>query len=449
MIVPNFLHINIQSFSFAEVWSSKRERQGRRGREGEREREMGNCLRARRIDNHWSCSSSNIRVPAPAAETEHRERDEVAGENGIKGEEAPESFGGGAGKMAIPAMKVFTLAELKSATKNFRPDTMLGEGGFGQVFKGWVDRRTLAPSKVGVGMPVAVKKASPDSSQGLHEWQSEVKFLGMLSHPNLVRLLGFCWEEKEFLLVYEYMQRGSLENHLFRSAEPLPWSTRLKIAIGAARGLSFLHTSGMKIIYRDFKPSNILLDEFYNAKLSDFGLAKLGPSDGNTHVSTRPMGTYGYAAPEYVSTGHLYIRSDVYGFGVVLLEMLTGLRAIDTNRPNGHQNLVEWARPFLPEKRKLKRIMDPGLEDLYPLKGATQMAELVLHCLESDPKNRPSMVEVLERLERINSITKKQKEPKPKPKPTSRPTTPQRLYSCPNTSRPPVHHAHRSKSNFN
>jgi serine/threonine protein kinase len=156
---------------------------------------------------------------------------------------------------------MFTLAELKSATRNFRPDTVLGEGGFGRVFKGWVDENTYAPSKVGIGMAVAVKKSNPDSPQGLQEWQSEVKFLGKFSHPNLVKLLGYCWEDKEYLLVYEYMQKGSLENHLFRrGAEPLPWDTRLQIAIGAARGLAFLHTSEKSVIYRDFKSSNILLD---------------------------------------------------------------------------------------------------------------------------------------------------------------------------------------------
>ncbi|XVE94412.1 hypothetical protein REPUB_Repub02eG0006200 [Reevesia pubescens] len=318
------------------------------------------------------------------------------------------------GKIVSTALKIFTLAELKAATRNFRPDTVLGEGGFGRVFKGWVDENTYAPSKVGVGMAVAVKKSNPDSSQGLQEWQAEVKFLGKFSHPNLVKLLGYCWEENQFLLVYEYMQKGSLENHLFRigGAEPLTWETRLKIAIGAAQGLAFLHTSEKSVIYRDFKASNILLDGAYNAKLSDFGLAKFGPINGHSHVTTRVMGTYGYAAPEYVATGHLYVKSDVYGFGVVLLEMLTGLRALDTNRPSGEHNLVEWAKRSLTEKRKLKKIMDPRLEDKYPLKAALQTGELILKCLESDPKNRPSMEEVLETLQKISAINEKPKESK-------------------------------------
>ncbi|XP_061988753.1 receptor-like cytoplasmic kinase 176 [Rosa rugosa] len=313
------------------------------------------------------------------------------------------------GRIVKPNLKEFTFAALKKATRDFKPDTILGEGGFGRVFKGWVDENTYAPSRAGIGMAVAVKKSNPDSFQGQQEWEAEVNFLGKYLHPNVVRLLGYCCEEDQFLLVYEYMQKGSLENHLFRKGqEPLSWDLRLKIAIGAARGLAFLHTSE-KVIYRDFKASNILLDPDYNAKLSDFGLAKLGPINGNSHVTTRIIGTYGYAAPEYVATGHLYVKSDVYGFGVVLLEMLTGRRALDTNKPAGETNLVEWARPSLLKKKELKKMMDPKLGDQYSIKGAHQAAELIYKCLESDPKDRPSMVEVLAVLERVNAVKEKPK----------------------------------------
>ncbi|KAK9922800.1 hypothetical protein M0R45_031247 [Rubus argutus] len=157
----------------------------------------------------------------------------------------------------------------------------------------------------------------------------KVNFLRRHSHPNLVKLLGYCREENEKLLVFEYMQKGSLENHLFRinpNIEPLSWDSRIKIAIGAARGLAFLHSLDNQVIYRDFKASNILIDLSYNAKISDFGLAKLGSTGGDSLVSTRVMETYRYVVPEYAATGHLYVESDVYGFGVVLLEMLTGLR---------------------------------------------------------------------------------------------------------------------------
>ncbi|XWS45641.1 hypothetical protein CRYUN_Cryun15aG0154000 [Craigia yunnanensis] len=310
--------------------------------------------------------------------------------------------------LEIPHLKVFTFAELKTATKNFKGDTLLGEGGFGKVYKGWVDEKTLTPSKIGSGMIVAIKKLNDESMQGFEEWQSEVNFLGRLSHPNLVKLLGYCWEDKELLLIYEFMPKGSLENHLFRrnpAIEPLSWELRLKIAIGAARGLAFLHTSE-KVIYRDFKASNILLDGNYNAKISDFGLAKLGPAGGESHVTTRIMGTYGYAAPEYIATGHLYVKSDVYGFGVVLLEMMTGLRASDRGRPGGQENLVDWLKPTLSQKRKLKTIMDARIEGQYSSKAAIRSAELTLKCLEQDPKNRPSMKEVVEALERIESLNK-------------------------------------------
>ncbi|XP_022769381.1 probable serine/threonine-protein kinase PIX13 [Durio zibethinus] len=383
---------------------------------------MGNCF-GTQVDHHSQCPTK----PSSPEETKKLQdskqnglpparNNESAGDHGTsrEGRSREQETVPASGKIVSATLKIFTLAELKASTRNFRPDTVLGEGGFGRVFKGWVDEKTYAPSKVGVGMAVAVKKSSPDSSQGLQEWQAEVKFLGKFCHPNLVKLLGYCWEENQFLLVYEYMQKGSLENHLFRTggAEPLTWETRLKIAIGAAQGLAFLHTSEKSVIYRDFKASNILLDGAYNAKLSDFGLAKLGPINGNSHVTTRVVGTYGYAAPEYVATGHLYVKSDVYGFGVVLLEMLTGLRALDTNRPSREHNLVEWAKHSLTEKRKLKKIMDRRLVEQYPLKAALQAGELIVKCLESDPKNRPSMEEVLETLQKISAINEKPKESK-------------------------------------
>ncbi|CAN6268909.1 unnamed protein product [Urochloa humidicola] len=309
--------------------------------------------------------------------------------------------------LEAPNLRVFTFAELRSATRNFKPDTVLGEGGFGRVYKGWVDDKTMNPTRSGIGMVVAVKKLNPESVQGLQEWQSEVNFLGRLSHPNLVRLLGYCVEDRELLLVYEFMPKGSLENHLFRKGgafEPLSWNLRLRIGIGAARGLAFLHSSEKQIIYRDFKASNILLDTNYNAKLSDFGLAKHGPTGGDSHVTTRVMGTYGYAAPEYVATGHLYVKSDVWGFGVVLLEMLTGLRALDTGRPAQQHNLVDWAKPYLADRRKLARLVDPRLEGQYPSKAALLAAQLTLRCLEGDPRSRPSMAEVVAALEEIEQI---------------------------------------------
>ncbi|PKA51953.1 Protein kinase APK1A, chloroplastic [Apostasia shenzhenica] len=301
-------------------------------------------------------------------------------------------------------VKRFTFSELKTATRNFRPDSVLGEGGFGSVFKGWVDEHTLIAAKPGTGMVIAVKRLNQEGFQGHREWLAEVNYLGQLSHPNLVKLIGFCLEDEQRLLVYEFMPRGSLENHLFRRGsyfQPLSWNLRVKVALGAARGLAFLHGSEAKVIYRDFKTSNILLDPNYNAKLSDFGLAKDGPTGDKSHVSTRVMGTYGYAAPEYLSTGHLSAKSDVYSFGVVLLELLSGRRALDKNRPSGEHNLVEWARPYLTHKRKIFRVLDSRLEGQYSLVGAQKAASLALQCLAMEGRLRPSMEEVVTVLEQL------------------------------------------------
>ncbi|GAB2226022.1 hypothetical protein Droror1_Dr00021805 [Drosera rotundifolia] len=295
-------------------------------------------------------------------------------------------------------VKMFSYSDLKSATRNFRAESLIGEGGFGCVFKGWIDPNTFAPSKPGSGVVVAVKRLRSGSYQGHKEWLAEVNYLGQLRHENLVKLIGYCLEREHKLLVYEYMPRGSLENHLFRkSVEPIPWSTRMNIAVGVARGLAFLHSLDANVIYRDLKASNILLDLDFNAKLSDFGLARDGPTGDKTHVSTRVMGTRGYAAPEYVATGHLTSKSDVYSYGVVLLELISGKRVMNEDGSDG--NLVDWAKPFLSDQRRVLRIMDTRLGGQYPKKEAQTAAALVLQCLQVDPKNRPNMSDVLAGLE--------------------------------------------------
>ncbi|KAK3422484.1 receptor-like cytoplasmic kinase 176 [Eucalyptus grandis] len=303
-------------------------------------------------------------------------------------------------------LKSFSYTELRVATRNFRPDSVLGEGGFGSVYKGWVDEQTFAATKPGTGIVIAVKRLNQEGFQGHKEWLTEINYLGQLYHPNLVKLIGFCLEDEHRLLVYEFMPRGSLENHLFRknsSYQPLSWKLRLKIALGAARGVAFLHSDEAKVIYRDFKPSNILLDTNYDAKLSDFGLAKDGPTGDKSHVSTRIMGTFGYAAPEYMATGHLTARSDVYSFGVVLLEMLCGRRAVDKNRPAREHNLVEWAKPCLTSKRKILQVMDPRIQGQYSVGGALKLAKLAIGCLSTEPKYRPTMNEVVRALEQLQA----------------------------------------------
>ncbi|MED6205084.1 hypothetical protein PIB30_014771 [Stylosanthes scabra] len=204
------------------------------------------------------------------------------------------------------------------------------------------------------------------------------------------------------------MERGNLEEKLFKGyLATLPWLKRIKIAIGAAKGLCFLHEEEKPVIYRDVKASNILLDADYNAKLSDFGLAIDGPEEDQTHVTTRVMGTRGYAAPEYIMTGHLTTMSDVYSYGVVLLELLTGRKSVDKKRGSREQDLVEWGRPMLKDSLKLERIIDPRLEGQYSTQAARKLASLAYQCLSHHAKNRPSMrtvVKTLEPLMELNDI---------------------------------------------
>ncbi|KAK9123748.1 hypothetical protein Sjap_013350 [Stephania japonica] len=241
------------------------------------------------------------------------------------------------------AAQTFTFHELATATKNFRADCLLGEGGFGRVYKGWLDSTNQV---------VAIKQLDRNGLQGNREFLVEVLMLSLLHHPNLVNLIGYCADGDQRLLVYEYMPLGSLEDHLHDlppNKKRLDWNTRMKIAAGAAKGLEYLHDkANPPVIYRDLKCSNILLGEDYHPKLSDFGLAKLGPVGDKTHVSTRVMGTYGYCAPEYAMTGQLTLKSDVYSFGVVLLEIITGRKAIDNSKSSGEQNLVAWVSKHVP-----------------------------------------------------------------------------------------------------
>ncbi|TKY60767.1 Serine/threonine-protein kinase [Spatholobus suberectus] len=356
-----------------------------------RSRFMGICFSIEE-QNHLSVSDSN-KKPTPAGSVGHE-----SGAPLVSSSMNIKDLREGAGYCNVD---IFTYEELRLATKHFRPDLILGEGGFGVVYKGVVDDGVRSGYKV---TEVAIKELNREGFQGDREWLAEVNYLGQFSHPNLVKLIGYCCEDEHRLLVYEYMASGSLEKHLFRRVgSTLTWSKRMKIALHAARGLAFLHGAERPIIYRDFKTSNILLDADFNAKLSDFGLAKDGPMGDQTHVSTRVMGTYGYAAPEYVMTGHLTARSDVYGFGVVLLEMLIGRRALDKSRPSREHNLVEWARPLLNHNKKLLKILDPKLEGQYLNKTALKVAHLAYQCLSQNPKGRPLMSQVVEILENFQS----------------------------------------------
>ncbi|KAB2056104.1 hypothetical protein ES319_A11G081600v1 [Gossypium barbadense] len=304
-------------------------------------------------------------------------------------------------------LRVFSFSELKQATRDFNLLHKIGEGGFGSVYKG-----TIKPAD-GKGEPfeVAIKKLNKNGLQGHKQWVAEVQFLGVVEHPNLVKLIGYCAVDGERgiqrLLVYEFMQNKSLEDHLFRRAfSPLPWKTRLQIMLGAAQGLAYLHEGlEVQIIYRDFKASNVLLDEKLNPKLSDFGLAREGPMAGRTHVSTAVVGTYGYAAPDYIETGHLTDKSDVWSFGVVLYEMLSGRRSLERGRPKAEQKLLDWVKQFPPDSKKFSLVMDPRLENQYSISAAREIAKLADTCLLKSPKQRPKMSEVVERLKRIIQVS--------------------------------------------
>lgn len=353
---------------------------------------MGNCWCRGEPSVYRVSSNAKSESPKDHSQSEKRRKDDD------KLPSNPDEVEDLRRSAAANPLIVFTFDELKAITDNFRQDHMLGGGGFGSVYKGFVTEEL----KKGVQpIPVAVKVHDGDNSyQGHREWLAEVIFLGQLSHPNLVKLIGYCCEDEHRVLIYEYMARGSVENNLFsRVLLPLSWSIRMKIAFGAAKGLAFLHEAEKPVIYRDFKTSNILLDVEYNAKLSDFGLAKDGPVGDKSHVSTRIMGTYGYAAPEYIMTGHLTPRSDVYSFGVVLLELLTGRKSLDKSRPAREQNLADWALPFLREKKKFLSIVDPRLEGDYPVKGVHKAAMLAYHCLNRNPKARPLMRDIVDSLE--------------------------------------------------
>ncbi|KAG2333799.1 hypothetical protein Bca52824_004979 [Brassica carinata] len=257
-----------------------------------------------------------------------------------------------------PPVKTFNFRELATATKNFRQECLLGEGGSGRVYKG-----TLQST----GQLVAVKQLDKHGLHGTKEFQAEVLSLSKLEHPNLVKLIGYCADGDQRLLVFEYVSGGSLPDHLFEQEpgqKPIDWLTRMKIAFGAAQGLDYLHDKvNPPVIYRDLKAANILLDDEFYPKLCDYGLNNLAPGAGDSMFhSSCVMDTYGYSAPEYTRGEDLTVKSDVYSFGVVLLELITGRRAVDTTKPNDEQNLVAWAQPIFRDPKRYPDMADPLLK---------------------------------------------------------------------------------------
>ncbi|XP_010940034.2 proline-rich receptor-like protein kinase PERK8 [Elaeis guineensis] len=289
----------------------------------------------------------------------------------------------------------FTYEELYEITNGFSTKNILGEGGFGCVYKGcFLD-----------GREVAVKQLKVGGGQGEREFKAEVEIISRVHHRHLVSLVGYCIAENQRLLVYDYVPNNTLHYHLHGEGKPvMDWPTRVKVAAGAARGIAYLHEDcHPRIIHRDIKSSNILLDNSFEAQVSDFGLARLA-MDACTHVTTRVMGTFGYLAPEYASTGKLTEKSDVYSFGVVLLELITGRKPVDSSQPLGDESLVEWARPFLGhalETGEFEEIPDPRLEKNYNQSEMFHMIEAAAACVRHSGAMRPRMSKVVRVLDSL------------------------------------------------
>ncbi|KAH0891387.1 hypothetical protein HID58_053816 [Brassica napus] len=290
----------------------------------------------------------------------------------------------------------FSLKQIKVATDNFDPANKIGEGGFGPVHKG----------KLTDGTVIAVKQLSSKSKQGNREFLNEIGMISALQHPHLVKLYGCCVEGGQLLLVYEYLENNSLARALFGPQETqirLDWPTRQNICVGIARGLAYLHEeSRLKIVHRDIKATNVLLDKELNPKISDFGLAKLD-EDENTHMSTRVAGTYGYMAPEYAMRGHLTDKADVYSFGVVALEIVHGRSNTSAQSKAETFYLLDWVH-VLREQNKLMEVVDPRLGTDYNREEAMTMIQIGILCTSQVPSDRPSMSTVVSMLEGHSTV---------------------------------------------
>ncbi|KAI3785201.1 hypothetical protein L1987_44315 [Smallanthus sonchifolius] len=288
------------------------------------------------------------------------------------------------------SIQSFTLEQIESAIQHYK--TLIGEGGFGSVYRG-----TLPD-----GQEVAVKVRSETSTQGTREFNNELTLLSAIRHENLVPLLGYCCENDQQILVYPFMSNGSLQDRLYGEASKrraLDWPTRLSIALGSARGLSYLHTfSGRSVVHRDVKSSNILLDNSMCAKVADFGFSKYAPQEGDSNASLEIRGTAGYLDPEYYSTQHLSAKSDVFSYGVVLLEIITGREPLNIHRPRNEWSLVEWTKPHIRNSR-IEEIVDPSIKGGYHTEAMWRVVEVALACIEPFSAYRPSMIDIARELE--------------------------------------------------
>ncbi|KAK9060561.1 hypothetical protein SSX86_021266 [Deinandra increscens subsp. villosa] len=297
----------------------------------------------------------------------------------------------------------FTFSEIQLATQNLEESLVIGHGGFGKVYKGTITSGSNL-------LTAAIKRLDSTSNQGASEFWAEVNMLSSFRHCHLVSLIGYCNDEQEMILVYEYMSHGSLEDHLHKRQTPLSWMQRLTICIGAARGLDYLHTgTGIKhgVVHRDVKTTNILLHNSWEAKISDFGLSKTCPrNQRSTYVNTDIKGTFGYLDPDYFYTGKLTRKSDVYAFGVVLFEVLCGKQALDSRIEEEHWGLAIWAQDSIKEGR-LKEIVDTNMRGVISPKCLKLFALLAKRCLHKHLKRRPTMAEVVVGLESIMALQEK------------------------------------------
>ncbi|XP_020210279.1 probable serine/threonine-protein kinase At1g01540 [Cajanus cajan] len=285
----------------------------------------------------------------------------------------------------------YTLRELEDATNGLCEENVIGEGGYGIVYRG------LLPD----GTKVAVKNLLNNKGQAEREFKVEVEAIGRVRHKNLVRLLGYCVEGAYRMLVYEYVENGNLEQWLHGDVgpvSPMTWDIRMNVILGTAKGLAYLH-EGLepKVVHRDVKSSNILLDRQWNSKVSDFGLAKLLYAE-HSYVTTRVMGTFGYVAPEYACTGMLTEKSDVYSFGILIMEIITGRSPVDYSRPQGEVNLIDWLKTMV-GNRKSEEVVDPKLSEKPSSKALKRALLVALRCVDPDAKKRPKIGHVIHMLE--------------------------------------------------
>ncbi|KAI3448038.1 hypothetical protein Pfo_004703 [Paulownia fortunei] len=285
----------------------------------------------------------------------------------------------------------YSLRELQIATNQFSSENVIGEGGYGIVYRGILHD----------GSVVAVKNLLNNKGQAEKEFKVEVEAIGKVKHKNLVGLIGYCAEGAQRMLVYEYIDNGNLEQWLHGDVgpvSPLTWEIRMKIAIGTARGLAYLH-EGLepKVVHRDVKSSNILLDRKWNPKVSDFGLAKLLGSE-KSYVTTRVMGTFGYVSPDYASTGMLNEGNDIYSFGVLLMEIITGRSPVDYSKPPGEMNLVDWFKGMVASRRG-EEVVDPLMDVHPPPRALKRILLLCLRCIDLDANKRPKMGQIVHMLE--------------------------------------------------